>query len=103
MGGRETGLASESGRGRVAAADSGRGMRARRQAGKERESGSAREVDRARGPRSGLRSVCSRGETGERARVAGRPKGEGAAVWAEVLVAGPNGRRKEAAGWAVAG
>ena len=35
-------------------------------------------MDRARGPRSGLRSVCSRGETGERARVAGRPKGKGA-------------------------
>ena len=75
------------GRGRVAAADSGRGTRARRQAGKERESGSAREVDRARGPRSGLWS-CSHEETGERARVAGRPKGEGAAVWAEGLVSG---------------
>ena len=47
--------------------------------------------------------ACARaGRLGERTRVAGRPKREGAAVWAEGLVAGPNGRRKEAAGWAVA-
>ena len=54
--------------------------------------------------RAAVCGSCARaGRLGERARVAGRPKGEGAAVWVEVLVAGPNGRRKEAAGWAVAG
>ena len=78
----------------------------------EREERVTREVDRARGPCSGLRSVCSRGETGERARVAGRPKRESAARWraggsgpsahvGRVWRSGPNqGKRERAAGFA---